>query len=117
MASLVNNKRTDLSFNVGDQVLLSTTNITVANQANRPSHKLAPCWTGPFSILERVGPVAYRLDLPSTLPIHPVIHISKPRPYSDPLSFNPSCDVPPRPPPDIIADLPEWEVEAILYKR
>jgi len=117
MASLANSKRTDLTFNVGDRVLLSTANITVANQANRPSHKLAPRWTGPFSILERVGPVAYRLDLPHTLPIHPVIHVSRLRPYSDPLSFNPSRDVPPRPPPDIVAEQPEWEVEAILDKR
>ncbi|XP_076929967.1 uncharacterized protein LOC143594583 [Bidens hawaiensis] len=38
---------------------------------------LSPRYIGPFKITERVGPVAYRLDLPSELSgIHDVFHVS-----------------------------------------
>jgi hypothetical protein len=40
--------------------------------------KLAPRYVGPFSILERYGPVAYRLQLPEILSVvHNVFHVSQ----------------------------------------
>ena len=39
--------------------------------------KLSPCYIGPFEIVERIGPVAYRLDLSEELSrVHNVFHIS-----------------------------------------
>jgi hypothetical protein len=44
----------------------------------RVKGKLAPWYIGPFPILERCGPVAYRLQLPETLSaVHNVFHVSQ----------------------------------------
>ncbi len=48
--------------------------------------KLSPRFIGPYEVLERVGPLAYRLALPLELEkIHNVFHVSMLRRYqSDP---------------------------------
>ncbi|GKG18071.1 hypothetical protein Tco_0372369, partial [Tanacetum coccineum] len=39
--------------------------------------KLAPIFVGPFEIIEKVGPVAYRLDLPEEFNgVHDTFHVS-----------------------------------------
>ena len=44
--------------------------------------KLSPRFIGPYEILERIGPVAYRLALPSELAkLHNVFHVSMLRKY------------------------------------
>ena len=44
--------------------------------------KLAPRFVGPFRILQQIGKVAYRLNLPPNLSnVHPVFHVSMLRGY------------------------------------
>ena len=38
--------------------------------------KLAPRFYGLFNIIERIGPIAYRLALPLTMKVHDVFHLS-----------------------------------------
>ena len=52
----------------------------------RKKGKLSPRFIGPYEVIEKVGPVAYRLELPPDLEnIHNVFHVSMLRRYhSDP---------------------------------
>ena len=43
--------------------------------ARRANEKFAPFCYGPFKILQKIGPVAYKLELPTTAHIHPVFHV------------------------------------------
>ena len=98
--------RTDVSFKLGDSVLLSTTNL----QPKTGNRKLYPRFLGPFKITQVVNDVAYRLNLPETMKIHPVFHVSLLKPYS--------ADGPVQPPPPIeIDNVEEYEVESILQSR
>jgi hypothetical protein len=74
-------RRRDITFMIGQQVLLNAKNITLLGAT--ASDKLMPRFIGPFKITERVNEVAYELDLPKYLEIHPVFHVSLLKPYYD----------------------------------
>ena len=68
--------RIERQFVVGDKVFLRVRPQKSPVRYGKGS-KLSPCFVGPFEILERVGPVAYRLALPPSLSrIHDVFHVS-----------------------------------------
>ncbi|GKB82655.1 ty3-gypsy retrotransposon protein [Tanacetum coccineum] len=71
-----NRKRRDVEFNVGDMVLVKIQPYLQITLAKRLSHKLAKRYYGPYKVEARVGKVAYRLALPVTSKIYPVIHVS-----------------------------------------
>ncbi|GKA73212.1 putative reverse transcriptase domain-containing protein, partial [Tanacetum coccineum] len=64
--SYADNRRKPLKFEVGDQVLLKVSPWKGVMRFGNKG-KLAPRYVGPFEILERIGPVAYRLRLPKEL--------------------------------------------------
>ncbi|KAA3470768.1 RNA-directed DNA polymerase-like protein [Gossypium australe] len=78
-------KRKDIEFEVGDKVFLKASPWKKILRFGRKG-KLSPRFIGPYETIERVGPVAYRLLLPSELgKIHNVFHVSMLRRYrSDP---------------------------------
>ena len=76
-----NNK---FNFVIGDKVLLSTKNLPRAALPNTKSTKLMPRWIGPFEVLQRVGDLDYRLDIPSRMKLHPTFYVGLLKPYVDP---------------------------------
>jgi hypothetical protein len=71
-----------LEFHIGDRVFLETTPRRGILRYPRRG-RLSPRYLGPFLILERVGSIAYRLDLPDRLTgIHDVFHISQLKKYN-----------------------------------
>ncbi|VFQ69392.1 unnamed protein product [Cuscuta campestris] len=77
MKAAADKHRRDLSFEVGDWVLLRLEPYQQHSVARRPSAKLSRHFYGPFEVEEKIGPVAYRLKLPPTARIHPVFHVSR----------------------------------------
>ncbi|GJZ08266.1 putative reverse transcriptase domain-containing protein [Tanacetum coccineum] len=74
--SYADNRRKPLEFEVGDQVLLKVSPWKGVVRFGKKG-KLAPRYVGPFEILERIGPVAYRLRLPQELSgVHDTFHVS-----------------------------------------
>ena len=65
-------KHVDAVFAV-NELLLSTKGLNVKNFG---TNKFAPKYMGPFKGLERIGQVAYKLELPVTTRIHSVFHVS-----------------------------------------
>jgi hypothetical protein len=103
------NRRRELHFAVGDQVLLSSKNIRIKTTGIK---KLLPKFLGPFKVLKKIGDMAYKLDIVDSMPkIHPVFHVSLLRP------FEPGSNVIPPPLPTMVDGEPEYEVERILNHR
>lgn len=70
-------KRTDRQFSEGEMVYLRLQPYVQSSVVNRPCHKLAMKYFGPFKILTKVGQAAYRLELPRGSLVHPVFHVSQ----------------------------------------
>ncbi|TYK06357.1 reverse transcriptase [Cucumis melo var. makuwa] len=83
--SYADKRRRDLKFQIGEQVFLRLSPWRGVLRFGRKG-KLSPRYIGPYQIIERVGPAAYRLELPTELArIHDVFHVSMLRKYiSDP---------------------------------
>ena len=72
--------------------------------------KLAPRCYGPFKITKVISLVTYRLELPFQWMIHPMFHAALLTPYIEMPKHGENYS---RPPPDLIGNDEQYEVEAI----
>jgi chromodomain-containing protein len=98
-------------FNVGDRVYVTLHKGYDIPDTKTLGPKLSRQRTGPFKILERVGRLAYRLELPLHWRIHPVISIA----HLEPAKEDPFNRPVPNHPDAVFSD--EWEIERIVNKR
>ncbi|GJY99898.1 putative reverse transcriptase domain-containing protein [Tanacetum coccineum] len=74
--SYADKRRKPLKFSVGDYVLLKVSPWKGVVRFGKKG-KLAPRFVRPFEIIEKAGPVAYRLDFPEELNgVHDTFHVS-----------------------------------------
>lgn len=99
--------RLEKDLEVNTMVYLNSRNIST----RRPSKKLDFKKLGPFKIIEKIGKAAYRLELPATMKIHNVFHVS----LLEPLVINDFSEVHEKTLPAFeTVDEDVFEVEAIL---
>ena len=112
METSANRKRRSAPiFSLGQKVWLSRRHVG----STRPSSKLNVRRLGPFPVIGQIGTSSYRLELPSTLKIHPVFHVSLLEPHN-PNTF-PGRVVAPPPPPVVVDGAPEHEVATVLDSK
>ncbi len=104
-------KTASRDYQIGNKVWLDSANLHLP----RPKKKLDDKRVGPFTILEKVGAAAYKLLLPTHWKIHPRFNEKLLTPYTPP-AF-PNQEVPPAPPPELINDEEEFEIEEILDSK
>ena len=102
-----------VEFNVGDSVLLNPHSLNLLRSEKRRRRKLLMKYDSPFEILQRLGPTTYRLRLPTSYGIHPILNVAHLKPYvSSDSRFGP------RPSRHMnrtdFTEVPEYEVDTIL---
>jgi len=107
---IANRKQSNFTpFEKNQKVWLDTRNIKLNHHK-----KIAPKREGPFEIEEVLGPVTYRLKLPTTWKIHNVFHATLLRPYLENEIYGNNY---PRPLPELLEGEEVYEVETILKHR
>lgn len=75
--SYADSKRKETVYEVGDRVYLRVSPLRGTKRFG-VKEKLAPQFVGPYRVLERMGEVAYKLELPEgLLGVHDVFHVSQ----------------------------------------
>ena len=99
-------------YKPGDQVWLETSNL----KSIQPSKKLGPKRYSPFKVVEKIGHATYHLLLPDNWKlIHPVFNQDLLIPFNE--AAYATQRKPRLPPPKIVGDELEYEVQQILDTR
>jgi hypothetical protein len=73
-------------------------------------------YAGPFKVLEKKFSDTYKLELPENLRVHPTFHVFLLKPVSRDAS-RPNREYNSRPPPDLVHNELEFEVEAVVMSK
>ena len=112
MKKYANRKRGEVNeYKVEDLVVLNTKDLKY-QMARRRTEKLTERFVGPYKIKKIVSTNVVKLELPSTIRIHPVVNISRICRYVGQVEGQKRE----QPPSVIIEGEEEWEVKRILNK-
>lgn len=104
-----------LDLKEGDLVLINPHSLSLLRSRKGKGRKLQMKYDGPFEILQKVSDVTYRLKIPASYKIHPVINIAHLEPYYK------DADNPERPKKHLNREdfdkKPEYEVEEIIDEK
>ena len=108
-----NRGRLSVEFKEGDQVLLNPHSLELLRNVKGKGRKLLARYEGPFDIIQKISPLAYRIRLPSSYGINPVINIAHLERYgTSPPEYGARSKK--KPQRLDFEDLPEFDVEAIV---
>jgi hypothetical protein len=82
--SYTDKRRSPLEFEVGDHIYLRVSPMKGVCCFSIKG-KLAPCYIGPYLIIDKYGPTSYQLELPAKLSgVHNVFHVCQLKRYMKP---------------------------------
>ena len=72
-----NQHHIERSFDVGDRVFLWLQPYKqISLKQAKKDNKLSPKYYGPYKVLQKIGTMAYKLELPASSRVHPIFHVS-----------------------------------------
>jgi hypothetical protein len=69
-------KHRQVEFTVGDWVWLRLNNRAAVSVRDNAQSKLSPKFYGPYEVIEKIGAVTYKLQLPPRARIHNAFHVA-----------------------------------------
>ena len=77
MKQQANQHRSERSFEEGDWVFLRLQPYKQMSLKHlNKDNKLSPKYYGPYKVLQKIGSMAYKLELPASSRVHPILHVS-----------------------------------------
>ncbi|KAK8918293.1 hypothetical protein KSP39_PZI021908 [Platanthera zijinensis] len=89
MRVMADKKRRERTLEVGSWAYVRLQPYKQTSLRNHGFHKLSPRFFGPFRVLERIGTVAYKLELPTDAKIRHTFHVSQLREHVVDSPFQP----------------------------
>jgi hypothetical protein len=105
--------RREMKFQDGDEMWLNIKNFRLPEGL---SHKFLSPYVGPFKVLEKKLSNTYKLELLENLRVHPTFHVSLLNSVTRDAS-RPNWEHNSKPPPDLVHNEPEFEMEVVLKSR
>lgn len=109
MKQMAEGHRRNVKFHIRDMVYLKLQKNKMKSLAKRYNKKLTPKFFGPYKVLQKTRPVAYKLQFLDTVAIHPVFNVSRLKKAVGDMSIVQNL-------PPTLTDVTKWLFEPELVK-